>query len=64
MNKTVSKLLSKYATISDQSVRDLKKWWNTLDWREKTAEKKRILEELGLSESEEEVETVEEEEEA
>lgn len=60
MNKTVAKLLSKYAVISEQNNKELKKWWNTLDWREKTIERKRIEEELGLSGSEEKTEDEEE----
>ena len=53
MNKTASKLLHKYAAHSDTDVRKLKKWWNTLNWQEKTAERIRMEEEMGAEETEE-----------
>lgn len=60
MNKKVTKLLSKYASASDTSIKELKKWWHTLSWQEKTAERKRIEAELSgeAEESEEVMETV------
>ena len=66
MNKRVSKLLYKYAAVSDMNIKDLKKWWNTLNWQEKTAERQRMENELGMEEAEEtgeveELEDVEEE---
>jgi len=61
MNKRVTKLLYKYASISDMKINELKKWWNTLSWKEKTAERERMESELGIGEAEEaEVEEVEE----
>jgi len=64
MNKRVTKLLYKYASISDMKVNELKKWWNTLSWQEKTAERIRMERELGMEETEEaQVEEVEEAEE-
>lgn len=53
MNRKVSKLLSKYAVVSEQKVDDLKKWWNTLNWQEKTRERIRMQKQLGPLESEE-----------
>jgi hypothetical protein len=46
MNKKVTKLLSKYASISDTNLKELKKWWHTLSWQEKTEERKRMEAEL------------------
>lgn len=64
MNKKVTKLLYKYASISDMKVNELKKWWHTLNWQEKTAERERMERELGISEAEEtKVEETEESEE-
>lgn len=54
MNKKATKLLYKYASISDRDIKSLKKWWNSLSWEEKTRERKRIEEELGTNETEEE----------
>ena len=53
MNKKVTKLLYKYAPLSNMKVNELKKWWNTLSWEEKTAERARMERELGISEAEE-----------
>ncbi|MCB0292403.1 MAG: hypothetical protein KDH97_19265 [Calditrichaeota bacterium] len=52
MNSSASKLLHKYAAYSDTDVRKLKKWWKTLNWMEKTAERKRMEVEMGLSSEE------------
>lgn len=61
MNKRVTKLLYKYALISDMKINELKKWWNTLSWQEKTAERERMERELGFGEAEEtEAEEIEE----
>jgi len=53
MNRKVSKLLSKYAVVSEQKIDHLKKWWNTLSWQEKTRERIRIEKQLSPVESEE-----------
>lgn len=55
MNKKATKLLYKYASISSKDVAVLKKWWNTLSWQEKTRERLRMEEELGLRQPAEEV---------
>jgi hypothetical protein len=59
MNKKVTKLLSKYASVSDTSLKELKKWWHTLNWQEKTAERERMEAVLAgeAEEAEEEEET-------
>jgi hypothetical protein len=61
MNNKVTKLLSKYASISDTSLKDLKKWWHTLSWQEKTVERKKMEAELAgeFEETEETQETQE-----
>lgn len=63
MNKKVSKLLYKYAGVSEMKVKDLKKWWNTLSWQEKTVERQRMERKLNMEEAEEagQVEAMEEE---
>ncbi len=53
MNQRVTKLLHQYASISEQDIKSLKKWWNSLDWQERTKARKQIEEELGLNEPEE-----------
>ena len=52
MNKRVTKLLYQYAAIAETDIKTLKKWWNTLNWKERTKERQRIEEELGLAETE------------
>ena len=47
MNRTVSKLLDRYAAHAETDSRKLKKWWKTLSWQEKTAERKRMEAEMG-----------------
>lgn len=46
MNKRVTKMLYNYAVASNQNIKELKSWWNTLNWRERTEEKRRIMAEL------------------
>lgn len=53
MNRKISKLLSKYAVVSEQKIGDLKKFWHTLSWREKTRERLRMEKQLSPVESEE-----------
>ncbi len=63
MNQKTAKLLRSYATYADMNYKELKKWWNSLSWRERTIERKRMIEDLGMEE-EVEQETTEEEEES
>ena len=46
MNQKTIKLLNAYASKTEQSKKELRKWWNSLSWVEKTREKKRIEAEL------------------
>ncbi len=53
MNRTASKLLTSYATATDRNRKDVKRWWKSLSWQERTLERKRIEQELGTTSSEE-----------
>jgi len=46
MNERVGKMLSRYARKTSKPPKELKRWWELLNWREKTHERKRILAEL------------------
>ena len=48
MNRTATKLLYRYAAISESDIRVLKKWWNTLSSHQKAAERERMEAELGM----------------
>ncbi len=52
MNQRVTKLLHQYASITDQDIKSLKKWWNSLNWQERSKARKQIEEDLGLNEPE------------
>lgn len=46
MNEKTIKILKKYARRTGQGEEQVKQWWNSLDWRERTSERRRILAEL------------------
>ena len=54
MNRTAAKLLNTYATTTGRSHREVKRWWKSLSWQERTAERKRIEEELGINNEDQE----------
>jgi hypothetical protein len=43
MNQRVGRMLTKYASQTGQNARELKNWWEALPWRQRAAERKRIL---------------------
>ncbi|RMG68235.1 MAG: hypothetical protein D6715_02755 [Calditrichaeota bacterium] len=52
MNQKTAKLLHRYASHSGQNVKELKKWWLSLNHMERARERQRMLEELGQETSE------------
>lgn len=54
MNEKTAKTLNKYARFSGQNNKELKAWWNQLNWIERTAERKRILAEMAAEAQSEE----------
>lgn len=60
MNQHTAKLLKKYASEIDQDFRQVKKWWETLDWKQRTAWRNKI-ENIVEGDDEAEVEEVTEE---
>ena len=46
MNQKMIKLLNAYASKTDQSKKEIRKWWNSLSWEQKTQERKKIQAEL------------------
>lgn len=46
MNQKTAKMLSRWAGKSGKKERDLKRWWNTLDRKQRAAERKKISEAL------------------
>ncbi len=46
MNQKNVKLLRKYSSLTGRNHNELKKWWNSLNWIEKTEEKKKIIKEI------------------
>ncbi len=52
MNQRTAKLLHSYALYSDTKVDELKRWWKSLSWLEKTRERKRMQAELFEEETE------------
>jgi len=57
MNQRTAKLLKKYAYTIKEDARAVKKWWETLDWKERTAWRVKI--EAIVSDSSDSVEEVE-----
>ena len=52
MNQKTAKLLNNYATRHKRKKKEVKKWWLSLTWKEREAERKRLLEELEEEETE------------
>lgn len=46
MNEKTAKLLKRYAAHTEKNMNDLKRWWNSLSWEEKTRERERIKKEM------------------
>ena len=46
MNQKTIRLLDSYALHTDQSKKEVRKLWKSLNWQEKTKERKRIKKEL------------------
>ena len=59
MNQKTVKFLRQYASHSGSNIKELKNWWKDLSWVEKTAERKRMAEEMGDNEVVEETEAAE-----
>lgn len=47
MNSKTTKLLSRYCNFTSQKEKITKNWWNSLNWIQRTKERKRILLEMG-----------------
>ena len=58
MNQHTAKLLKKHARNTENDFRQVKKWWETLDWKQRTVWRAKIQASLATNEAEE-VETVE-----
>lgn len=50
MNEKTAKLLKRYAAHTEKNMNDLKRWWNSLSWEEKTRERERIKKEMAEEE--------------
>ncbi len=46
MNQRTVRLLNDYARLVNKKPREIRKWWNSLSWKERTRERERILKEL------------------
>lgn len=46
MNEKTGKMLSKYARQVGKSAKEIKRWWESLRWTERSRERKRIKKEL------------------
>jgi hypothetical protein len=42
MNSKTGKLLRKYAKHSDMTTKEVRKWWDSLPWTQRAAERRRI----------------------
>ncbi len=59
MNQKTVKFLRQYASHSGSNIKELKTWWKGLSWTEKTAERKRMADEMGADAPVEEAEATE-----
>ena len=46
MNEKTVKQLKRYARVTGQNPKDVKRWWTALSSQERTRERKKILQEL------------------
>jgi len=46
MNQKTMKMLSRYSSKVGMTIKEAKHWWLALNWKQKTAERKRILAEI------------------
>lgn len=46
MNQKTAKLLKKWARANSKSPREVKRWWMSLDWHTRTAERVKMKREL------------------
>ncbi len=51
MNQKTVKLLNNYARLHNKKKREVRRWWLSLNWKERTQERKKILKELQQEES-------------
>lgn len=42
MSQRIAKLLKKSAAAEGKLLSEIKRWWRSLNWRERTAERKRL----------------------
>lgn len=49
MNQKTAKLLKKWARATSKPPREVKRWWMTLDWQTRTAERIKIRREVEKS---------------
>jgi hypothetical protein len=47
VNEKTAKLISRYATVTGQPEKEIKRAWNAMTHRERAAERKRMMEEVG-----------------
>lgn len=52
MNQKTAKMLSRWASKSGKKERELKRWWGTLDRKQRAAERKKIHEALATQTAE------------
>ncbi len=46
MNQKTAKLLNNYAARQNKKKKEVRRWWLSLNWKQREAERKRILKEL------------------
>jgi hypothetical protein len=46
MNQKTIKMLNAFATKTEQSKKEVRNWWKSLNWLERSKERKRIQNEL------------------
>ncbi|MDQ7052424.1 MAG: hypothetical protein Q9P14_05860 [candidate division KSB1 bacterium] len=46
MNQRTVRLLNDYARLVNKKPREIRKWWNSLSWKDRSRERERILKEL------------------
>jgi hypothetical protein len=50
MNQRTVRLLNAYARLTGQTVRQVRRWWYSLNWHERTRERQRLERELQRAE--------------
>lgn len=49
MNQKTAKLLTKYAAQTNKKKKEVRRWWISLEWHKRHAERERIKKELAES---------------